>query len=273
MLRRRHIGIVFTFLVLALAGASVQYAGAQIAVSDPWVTAKDEVIAVLKNQLLNVLTNERDTVSQMAGRLSRFTNLGKYAVADPPVWRIHLFLREQFVYANPYNASLNYGDGSGAGYEAIALARQQPGSELAELAEAAPHAYANVMASLATLDVADSTIIAGTDQTGQLRFNGRAEQAAIDALEMNVVDPSLGQSATAVLDKISGATLLGARQQQARLQFLAAMVEQLLVDNKRDRDTEAAIMNMQLGRLKDGAAANATFIAGAGDDLRTWRQP
>ena len=37
---------------------------------------------------------------------------------------------------------------------------------------------------------------------------------------------------------------------QARMQFLTAIVEQLLVDNKRARDTEAAAMNMQLGRLR-----------------------
>ena len=26
------------------------------------------------------------------------------------MWRIHVFLGEQFLYANPYNAALNYGD-------------------------------------------------------------------------------------------------------------------------------------------------------------------
>ena len=54
---------------------------------------------------------------------------------------------------------------------------------------------------------------------------------------------------------------------------LTAIVEQLLVDNKRDRDTEAAVMNMQFGRLRFGPAANAAIIAGAGADLRTWQQP
>ena len=78
---------------------------------------------------------------------------------------------------------------------------------------------------------------------------------------------------TAVLDKISGAVLLETRQKQARMQFLAAIAEQLLVDNKRARDTEAAAMNMQLGRLRDGRAAKTSLLAGAGDDLRSWRQP
>ncbi len=56
-----------------------------------------------------------------------------------------------------------------------------------------------------------------------------------------------------MLDKISGAALIAARQRQARTQLLAAIVEQLLIDSKRARDTDAAAMNMQL----DGVARRA----------------
>ena len=99
------------------------------------------------------------------------------------------------------------------------------------------------------------------------------ELPAIDALEAQVIDPSDEQSATAVLDKISGAVLIGARQRQARSQLLAAFVEQLLVDSKRDRDADAAAMNMQIVTWRDRRAANEAFVAGTGDALRTWRQP
>ena len=108
---------------------------------------------------------------------------------------------------------------------------------------------------------------------GQLRFNGRRELAAIDALERHVIDPSQEQSATAVLDKISGASLIAARQRQARVQLLAGVVEQLLIDTKRARDADVAAMNMQLVTWRDGRAANEAFVAGSGDALRTWRQP
>ena len=99
---------------------------------------------------------------------------------------------------------------------------------------------------------------------------------AIDALEADVIDPSGGQSATAVLDKMSAATLIGAQQKQARLQFLIGLVEQLAVENKRSRDTEAAVMNMQLGRLRlatDWGEGGSGFLMGAADTLRRWRQP
>ena len=76
-----------------------------------------------------------------------------------------------------------------------------------------------------------------------------------------------------MLDKISGAVLIGARQRQARAQLLTGVVEQLLVDSKRARDTEAPTMNMQLVRGAIGRPSNAAFVPGSGDALRTWRQP
>jgi hypothetical protein len=265
-------------VLMAAAAALALGAGlarAQLVITDPAVTLRDAAIAVLKHQLLDTLTQEADRVRQLATRLSAVTNLGKYALTeqDIPMWRIHLFQGEQFLYANPYHAALNYGDGRGVGYAQVTRSRTAPGGELTGLAELAPAANAAIVAQLATLDAADSSLIAGTDQTGQLRYNGRLELAAIDALEGDTLDPSATQSATAVLDKVSGAGLIHARQQQARTQFLAAIVEQLLVDNKRARDTETATVNMQLARLRWGRAANASLVAGSADDLRAWRQP
>jgi hypothetical protein len=127
---------------------------------------------------------------------------------------------------------------------------------------------------LATIEIADAVAMSAFNDTGSLRFNGRKQELpAIDALEAHVIDPSDTQSTTAVLDKISGAVLIGARQRQARSQLLAAFVEQLLVDSKRDRDADAAAMNMQLVTWRDRRAANEAFVAGTGDALRTWRQP
>jgi hypothetical protein len=124
------------------------------------------------------------------------------------------------------------------------------------------------------VDLTDAAVMAATHDTGQLRLNGRRrELQAITALEGDVIDPSTEQSATAVLDKISGASLIGARQRQARIQLLSGLLEQLLVDSKRARDTEAAVLGMQLTTWRDGRAANGAFMAGTGDALRTWRQP
>ena len=268
---RRH---ARTLLIgLTCLGVSAGFAGAQFIVFDALTTAKNAVIAGLKEQLLETLTNESSLLKRMARRLSLLTDLAKYVLPDPPRWRTHPIDGDQFLFAYPFTAALNYGDSGGGGYTRVSRDREVPGAELAALQTAAPDAYKAILAALATLDLADSTLIAGTDQTGQLRFNGRRELSAIEAFMADAIDPSSEQSATAVLDKISGAELIEGRQQQARVQFLTAIVEQLLVDNKRDRDTEAAVMNMQFGRLRFGPAANAAVIAGAAADLRTWQQP
>ena len=55
----------------------------------------------------------------------------------------------------------------------------------------------------------------------------------------------------------------------------ASAVEQLVVDNKRARDTEAALLNMQMRRLlgTDWGEDGGGMLSGASNDLRTWRQP
>jgi hypothetical protein len=265
--------IAATVVVVLSVGAGL--ARAQIQIFDPAVTLRNAAIAALKAVMLDTLGHEVDRLKAMATRLSATTNLEKYMLTDDdtPQWRIHLFEFEKYLYANGYNAALNYGDASGTALHQVARMRRTPGRELAALDAAASNAEAAIMSELATLDAADSTLMAGTHQAGLLRYNSRRELAAISALQDDALDPSSDQSATAVLDKISGASLIRAHQQQARMQYLAAIVEQLLVDNKRDRDTEAAVMNMQLERLRWGAAANRSLVTGSADDLRTWRQP
>jgi hypothetical protein len=78
---------------------------------------------------------------------------------------------------------------------------------------------------------------------------------------------------TAVLDKIAAGELLERRQDMAANQLLSHALEQLLARNKRERDTEAATINMQLTTWRDGRAANDALAAGTGDALRSWRQP
>ncbi|MBI3494278.1 MAG: hypothetical protein HY047_21225 [Acidobacteria bacterium] len=266
---RRLMIVCFVFAIL---GVGLRVADAQIVVTDPATTIKNILTAAIKSQIVDTLTEQARQIRRMARRLSVFTDLAKYAVADPTRWRSYRY-QDLNLYANPYVEALNFGDADGRAYEAIARTRAAAGPVLAELGEDNPAAEASMLAALATLDLADSTLITGTDQNGRLRAGGKLEMRAVDALERDVVDPSSAQSATAVVDKISAAVLLETRNRQARTQFLTAIVEQLLVDNKRARDAEAATMNMQLGRLRDGRPAGLSLLAGAGNDLRAWKQP
>lgn len=254
-------------LVIVFSGISSAWA---FVVTDPATTARNAVTAVLTSQLVQTLMAQHDRLQRMARRLSAYTTLDKYALPDPPSWRTHG--PDESVFSQAYTEALTVGDADGAAYLGVSRPLVDAADAVSRLSPGARHA---VMAQLATLNLADATAIAGTHQTGQLRFSGRThELPVIDALEAGVIDPSPEQSATAVLDKISGAVLIETRQQQARLQLLTAMVEQLLVDNKRARDTDAAALNMQLGRLRGtGDESRDGLLAGAANDLRTWRQP
>jgi hypothetical protein len=103
---------------------------------------------------------------------------------------------------------------------------------------------------------------------------GRHLQGAIAALESDVTNTARGyHETTAILDKIAAGELLGRRQDMAANQMLSHVLEQLLARGKRQRDSEAASMNMRLGGMRDGRAASNSIVRGAAHDLRAWRQP
>jgi hypothetical protein len=243
-------------------------AEAQFVVHDAAVTTRNSVTAVVKENLLETQRLQHERLRRMATRLSAHTNLDKYAPSDPPRWRAR---NGNALYSQAFDDALVFGDPVGGAYMAVSHPVAAANGLLSHLTPAARQA---LVARLATLNVADAAVIAATHDTGQLRNNGRAhELRAIDALERHVIDPSVAQSATAVLDKVGGAVLIGARQRQARLQLLTGVVEQLLVDSKRARDAEAALVNMQVVTWRDAHYLNHAFGAGTGDALRTWRQP
>lgn len=243
-------------------------------VTDWLTTLEHRFLGGWKDSILSVLGDEVRQIQAMARRLSVFTNLAKYAVAatDVPRWRVG-GIAGALASTDAFMNALDAGDVNGAAYENVARRRAGADDVLAGLDEDAAGIDAVLRSALATLDLADSAIIAGTHQTGQIRRNRRSEEDAITALEQDVIDPNDEQSTTAVLGKVSAAGLIRGRQQETRLQLLAALNEQLLVDAKRSRDTEVAAMNMQLRRLLDDRAVAAIFLAGSEQSFRTWRQP
>jgi hypothetical protein len=258
-------------LTLGIVVLASRVLTAQVAVTDPAVTLRNTITAILHQYLVETEQAQHRQLRRWSRRLSMFTDLQKYALPDPPRWRTHDFENpEAFLFARAYHAALNYGDAHGDAYLAVSHPLNAATGALAQLD---PGLRRGVLARLASIEATDAAAIAATDQTGRSRFNGRRELAAITALETDVLDPSGEQSATAVLDKISGALLVGGRQRQTRTQLLASVLEQLVVESKRARDTEAVVMNLQLVTWRDGRAANAAFVAGTGDALRTWRQP
>ena len=257
--------LLLVCLILVIGGSP---ATAQFVVTDAATTAQNRVTAVLKELLYRLQQQHHDKILEMARRLSALTDLTKYVTVDVPRWRTHG--GEDVLFASRYLQSLIFGDPSGAAYFELAHVLE-PSARVNELPARARRA---ITSRLAGIELADAAAIAGIHNTGQLRLNGRKKELpAIDDLENDVIDPSSDQSTTAVLDKLSGAALVGARQRQARIQLLTSVLEQLLADGKRDRDTDAAALNMQLVTWRDRRAVDAAFAAGSGEALRTWRQP
>jgi hypothetical protein len=264
-MRRAALALVPLCVMLTSATAR-----AQVVVNDPSVTLRNAITAAVQESLFNTQREQRRQLRRMAQRLSVLTHLDKYVLPNTPRWRTHDFESPTLLaLTRDYAAALNYGDTRGSTWVA---ATDPVAAASTLLARLSPTARRTILARLATLDVADAAGMAATNETGHLRYNGRRELAAINALETDVVDPSQDQSTAAVLDKLSGAVLIGGRQRQARAQLLAGLLEQLLVDSKRARDSDTAMVNMQIVQWRDGQAANNAFVAGTGDALRTWRQ-
>lgn len=260
---RRILAVVALVIVASRPGR------AQFVVHDAAVTTQNSVTATVKEYLLATQRELYERLRRMADRLSALTDLRKYAPAEPPEWRVPA--PNGLPGTQAFNLAMYGGDPEGTAYlEAIqSVASAQPA--LRSLPSSAQRA---VTSALATVDLADATIIAAINDVGQLRATGRTyEQRAIDSVEASVIDPSDAQSATALLDKSAGAVLIGARQRQARIQLLAHIAEQLLVDSKRTRDTETTAVNMQLATWRDAGDANDSLVEGAGDALIAWRQP
>lgn len=261
---RRSALILLSMLVLSSTSH------AQVVVTDPANTIRNAITAALKEYLLDLQISQHSQLRRMAQRLSIFTHLGKYSAPDAPRWRRHPEDDDESeMFSSALQSALDFGDADGAGYRGVIHRVLADSAALTAIPAAA---RSNVERQLSTIDLADAVSVATIHNSGRLRFAGRAELRAIEALDADVTDGSLEQSATAVLDKISGATLIGARQRQARTNLLIGLVEQLAVETKRERDTHAAALNMQLSQWAHGSAAARAF-SGTGDALRTWRQP
>ena len=262
----------YRFGAAVIAGAMVIAASgtvsAQLVVYDAATTARNRITAALKEYLFETQREQHMKLRDMARRLSALTSLRKYLLEDVPRWRTH---GGDYFDAQPYTDALIFGDLDGTAYTELTQ-RLLDDPTLLNRLDAETRRL--IGARLATVNAADAAAIAATNGTGQLRLSGRKKELpAIDALEADVIDASSEQSTAAVLDKVSGSVLIGARQRQARIQLLVGMLEQLLVDSKRVRDTDTAALTMQMTTWRDGRAAAEAFVAGSGDALRTWRQP
>ena len=258
MMRRT---LVVAVVLMALARPAV----AQLVVVDPGNLSEAILIAQRTQAHLTELQNQFATILKMAQGLG---TLGRYVIPRVGATRHDL---TRWLFAQPWLQGLNAGDPSGAGYTASTVPLERPTVVPPTLGATARRILER---QYATVEIADSVAMMGGHQIGALRGYHDQTATAVQALEDDVLSGLLRyHEMTAILDKVAAGELVGRRQDMAANQLLSHALEQLLARGKRQRDTEALAMNMQLTTWRDARAVNAAMVAGTGLALSTWRQP
>jgi hypothetical protein len=232
---------------------------AQFIVHDPTSYAQALVTyGQLVQQYLHWIRQARRLPADMATR---------YRVPEV-LWRIH---DDSDLYAGPLLTALNYGDPVGGRYYETVDRLSAVEDVLPRLPETLRR---RMRTGYATLQAADSIATMAIHQAGAIRFNGRRVLETIRAMEDDLVAfPEEFHTQTALLNKINGAGVLNLRIAERNSQFLLHTLEQLLLDNKRKRDTEAQLMNAHLHRWRFAEAYAADLFRHTARQLDDWRQP
>jgi hypothetical protein len=254
--------IVTIALVSMLPGPP---AFAQIVVIDKGNLTQAVLIAERTLREYETLWAQYQTVLRMSQKLGNMDRYRTPPIAftqhDPSRW----------VYGAPWLQGLNSGDNRGVLYRQVTRPLARPGAGFDQLPASARKAIED---AYATIEITDAVAQIAGHQVALVRGYSGPMQQAVQDLENDVVHArSSYHELTAILDKVAAGELLARRQDIATNQLLSHALEQLLARSKRLRDSEAALMNMQLGGLMYGRAAGASLVRGSADDLRRWRQP
>lgn len=257
MMRRIVAGVIVVLLTTTSANA-------QFAVIDPANLAQAILIVQRTQRHLEELRAQYRTIVRMSQGLGR---LDQYRI---PASALARHEAGRWTHGRQWINALNSGDASGTAYFATTTPLAAPNVP-ERLPATARRAFER---QYATVEITDSVAMMGGHQVGVMRGYYSALQSAVDALERDVLNSASSyHEMTAILDKVAAGELLGRRQDMATNQLLSHALEQLLARSKRQRDTEASTLNMQLVTWRDGEAANRAFRAGTGHALATWRQP
>jgi hypothetical protein len=191
----------------------------------------------------------------------------RYRVPTLP-WPSHVTVAD---YAQPLLMALNQGDPTGTHYAQTVAPLDPVQVVLSHI----PAAFrARVGTDYATIELADRVARTAVHQAGALRTYGATVQQTIQAMEDDAVSGDARfHTETALLNKINGANVLGLRIAEQTSHSLLHVVEQLLVTNKRQRDTEAKQMDAQLYQWQYGLAYGQDLFRQTAQGLDSWRQP
>jgi hypothetical protein len=190
--------------------------------------------------------------------------------AYSPFWTTNT-LFSPYPPAQPVLNALNVGDPVGSGYQQVVDPLQVPTDVLALMPLDLQRQFAD---RYATIQLADSVAAMAINQSGVVRANGNELLQTLQSMQADAFTPvSDYQTQTALLDKINGASVLSLQESEQANQFLSDAIEQLVVANKRQRDTEAGVMNATINQWRYGATYGQSLFSRTASDVDTWRLP
>jgi len=253
MSRRRLIAGV---LVVALAATPVF---AQWVVFDPtnYIAAIDRLIELQRHYVQLVETyrqirEQYDHMVRMARQVPVVMAMRYKALA--PAWRFSVGT-DTYGTAGGWTTTVNTGDLAAVGYRLATQVLRDYGTSFSSLP---PEEQARIRAQYATVELADASTILGIQTVGRVRWRGPSLEGTVQALE----DDSLSSAddmntEIAVLNKINAAGVLGLRTAQSTNQLLVSLLEDRMIEAKRQREAEVAAIN-----------AHVTFVMQAGPYLQ-----
>jgi hypothetical protein len=197
-------------------------------------------------------------------------NLATRYRLDPVRWSTYANAAT-YPYAEAILSALNTGDPTGGLYNVSV----DPLDTLDDLITSVPvELRPRLRLSYGALQFDDDVARAAINQVGLTRTNG---PFALDTIQ-NMEDDAVASSddfhtQTALLNKINGATVLALRLNETASQLQVHILEQLLVQNKRNRDAEAEMMDAHLFQWRYGAAYGQDLFSRTAAALDSWRLP
>lgn len=216
-------------------------------------------VADLAQQITNML---------FQARILPFDMFSRYHVLLPE-WGFNLISTTFPGPASPILGALNVGDSGGSGYKQVVDPLDLPLDVLSRMPLALQRRFVD---DYATIQMADSVSTLSIDQSGSARIKAIPWLQVLQALESDAFSPlSSFNSQTALLNKINSASVVGLKVEEQTNQFLSSAVEQLLVDNKRKRDTEAKLMNATINQWRYGASYGQSLFSRTASNIDNWR--
>lgn len=236
---------------------------------DAGAIAKHGLVEEAQKTINEVIKLQNMAVFTMNRRLPTWTPIQHYGMTDAqtPSSKIFDWFSPQVLFAKLMHKTLSYGqDPQGAGLKSMSIPRQ-PSTFMG------PVLPLDLKEQQAMIDLSDGVLTRAADASGTWRLASRDEAAAIVTSQTDTLNETDDQGLNAVAGKMTGQALIDARNAQSQIMLSGAMVELVMLDNKRYRDAKSSLLNFQLNALSDHGVIINTLTKGAGPLLQRWSLP